>query len=496
MATVEGNPVEANFFKETDEGLAETAPNTPEKDDDTTKVDSEICYGYFDDICKGKSKAIANESPKENDDEDEDSTVYNAVQQKLDDAVPQKLDDDSSYNKLHENYEVVLDPTVELQKNARREVEEEKKSEDADIPMRRQPSTMEIQKDLEILEASRKVSRAAAAPAKSKNVVKPVEGKKQKKGKKRFPTLFKKSKKAEKTPPKVEKTEPVKPVKPKATWKVVKDEKSGKPYYYHRQTRETTWDQPAEYKAYKIELIKYRVAMKKYNEALSKNSEAPIEAKKPDEEKKETKTPDTDESQPFDEPLELAGNRTSTTLTEKTQRIKNTNKRKTNILPTLSEDDHSSISSTPATLERIPVQRERSLMVEDLGTSRIAAEVFDREGGRIVKGRAASEDYDDDYDEDDDIENAYDEISGVEKDQRKQNFDQARRRALDDAIEREDWDLAAALSEGLGSSTEAKYIAKMRGKPSKTQPRRKLGMKEDDSWTDGSYDSRSYDPDF
>ena len=65
MATVEANPVEANFVKETDEGLAETAPNTPEKDDDTTKVDPEICYGYFDDICKGKSKAIVNEIPKE-----------------------------------------------------------------------------------------------------------------------------------------------------------------------------------------------------------------------------------------------------------------------------------------------------------------------------------------------------------------------------------------------------------------------------------------------
>ena len=32
---------------------------------------------------------------------------------------------------------------------------------------------------------------------------------------------------------------------------------------------------------------------------------------------------------------------------------------------------------------------------------------------------------------------------------RKENFEAARRRALDDAIEREDWDLAAALSEGM-----------------------------------------------
>jgi hypothetical protein len=36
---------------------------------------------------------------------------------------------------------------------------------------------------------------------------------------------------------------------------------------------------------------------------------------------------------------------------------------------------------------------------------------------------------------------------------RKDNFEQARRRALDDAIEREDWDLAAALSEGMRTST-------------------------------------------
>jgi hypothetical protein len=43
---------------------------------------------------------------------------------------------------------------------------------------------------------------------------------------------------------------------------------------------------------------------------------------------------------------------------------------------------------------------------------------------------------------------------------RKENFDAARRRALDDAIEREDWDLAASLSEGMGTSDKSGDYAK------------------------------------
>jgi hypothetical protein len=114
-------------------------------------------------------------------------------------------------------------------------------------------------------------------------------------------------------------------------------------------------------------------------------------------------------------------------------------------------------------------------MVEELTDSRISAESYEGNGerrGRIVRGRAKERTevlkthndtvYDGDNETDDgNGTSAYendtygtDSVSALSENDadffhRRDNFEQARRRALDDAIEREDWDLAAALSEGM-----------------------------------------------
>lgn len=181
-----------------------------------------------------------------------------------------------------------------------------------------------------------------------------------------------------------------------------------------------------------------------------------------------------------------SANTRSSALTDRTEKVKNTGKGKfltTPVAETLStatslssrhEDDLRLMEkNSPKRIpSRVPVPRERQLMVEELTDSRISAETYDGNGkvrGRIMRGKlrehvATLDDtiYDGDNDTElDNVTSAYetdtygtDSVSALSETDtdflnRKDNFDQARRRALDDAIEREDWDLAAALSEGM-----------------------------------------------
>ena len=174
----------------------------------------------------------------------------------------------------------------------------------------------------------------------------------------------------------------------------------------------------------------------------------------------------------------------SSTKTDKTEKIKNTSRGR-NMIPTISEaqstatsisshkDDDDDYDLRPPGSHhiekaRIPskayVPRHRELKVEEFTGSK--AETY-ATSGRIVKGGFSDED---DESGDADIEDTYsgdndtdtygtDSVSALSEADvdfhgRKDNFDVARRRALDDAIEREDWELAAALSEGMrGTST-------------------------------------------
>jgi len=218
-----------------------------------------------------------------------------------------------------------------------------------------------------------------------------------------------------------------------------------------------------------------------------------------------------DESTPFDEPLADNGpgllflprsparfGRTMTymskasarsALTDRTEKIRNTGKGKLSSINPINENSSTatSISSfhdverynlgrgaTPAyrVPSRVPVHRERQLMVEELTDARLSAESYEgnagEKRGRIVRGRAREIEpapevlYDGDNETLDDYgastfdNDTYgtDSVSALSENDtdflsRRDNFDQARRRALDAAIEIEDWDLAAALSDGM-----------------------------------------------
>merc|ERR1712238_250467 len=246
--------------------------------------------------------------------------------------------------------------------------------------------------------------------------------------------------------------------------------------------------------------------------------------KRQQEEKTETKPFDEskpiDESKPFDEPQSTGGpallflprspqrfgnrsmtyvskasaNTRSSALTDRTEKIKNTAKGRLSSINPINENmsTATSISSrhddererfhvrgdvppNRRVPSRVPVLRERQLMVEELTDARISAESYEgnagEKRGRIVRGRPhhvkmlpddvvydgdndTEEDYAANYDNDTYGTDSVSALSENDTDflNRRDNFDQARRRALDAAIEIEDWDLAAALSDGMRAS--------------------------------------------
>lgn len=335
----------------------------------------------------------------------------------------------------------------------------------------------------------------------------------------------------------------------KAQWKAVNDENTGRTYYYHRKTRETKWEKPADdemyvpkpkdTKRYTSDEMKNIIESK---EAVDKEEEKHAEKEPQSRTKKEkisrilnTMTPPNamtvdrlvneyegredellsqlksmSESKPFDEPIQTGRSRTTATvvtrvssfsnmsvktgkISEMTPQIKNTGRagvldhpieegpddasngigelKKTagHIIPSRSEATVSSIPSD------IPVPRRRELRVEDFSSDR-RAEFFDA-GLHHKKGRSSprpdssprasgaslgiydmTNSYLGDNEETDfdgaslDNSAAPDSVSALsepEHDARRDAVYESRRRALNEAIVAEDWDLAAALSDGL-----------------------------------------------
>jgi len=343
---------------------------------------------------------------------------------------------------------------------------------------------------------------------------------------------------------------PEKVIKPKAVWRAIEDPKSGRYYYYHRTTRETTWIKPEEYAAYERTMEKYeldRIAYEKYHQkpieeivigqidTSTMSQEASmkdhgkqdfseekkdvvvvgdelkrddnkdddhlqgLEGKPFDEEPRDAKPFDEaygygDKPKPFDEaygyddkpnllpPLAVQG-RIASHMTDKTQQINNISRSQCSglesteveessglgSLSNLDEDkEGSQISFNSPLMKRARARanrasssyRTRELRVEDLGSSRVTAETFNRRG-RVVKGRGLSSNEERScfseqipvgpFDQDD----TFSALSETDLDfnMRRDNINVARRRALDDAIERKDGNLFSALLIGMQASS-------------------------------------------
>jgi hypothetical protein len=108
------------------------------------------------------------------------------------------------------------------------------------------------------------------------------------------------------------------------------------------------------------------------------------------------------------------------------------------------------------------VPRDRELLIEEFTGSK--AETF-AVAGRVVRGGINENNVEDSYYGDNEVDTyGTDSVSALSETDpdllsRKDNFDQARRLALDDAIEREDWELAAVLTEGLRQSGGSRDVA-------------------------------------
>ncbi len=332
-------------------------------------------------------------------------------------------------------------------------------------------------------------------------------------------------------------TETVKP-----QWKEVYDPESRRVYYYHRVTRETTWKRPPEDQLVKkirgagtitereIREIIDRTLLHTYDDAvLSKRDRiakmltamAPPNAITVEELLMEFAGREDDlihqlrsvnESKPFDEPVQrpekenseevqgpvpiLGHSRSAKTvssayslstksrLSEMTQQIRNTRNR--GAFEKIYEDAGSQ-GGMPKVPSTIPVPRRRDLKVEEYSSDRRKAETFEsRRAGpvprrmlhqqRKLDGTYSSDD-EDVYLENDaesiDINDSASEYST--------NLYDTRRKDLEDAIANRDWDLAAALSEG------------MRSVPSNSLPRRNTRATNEQSELDRLISQRNWD---
>ena len=329
----------------------------------------------------------------------------------------------------------------------------------------------------------------------------------------------------------------------KPMWKEVLDKNTGRKYYYHRVTRETTWERPPEdqivvkgppktkrYSTAQLkELLEKEIspsgANKKEGIARVLSGMAPPNTDTVDllvseyegkEDELLDKLKSLTEGKSFDPvpprtPVRqrsrvslatrtVASARTGASvysgvsgrLSEVTPQIRNTSKSSRGLRVDAIEEGSmdgsgshkgavdSATRSVPSIPNQIPVPRRRELRVEDL-SERKTAEVFDASSRpprprRVLRNpkaalyerpRSGGGDYDsyqgDNEDTDNDVETDSqahtasvmgDSISALSEPEHDLSYRQeavydSRRRALNEAIANEDWDLAAALSEGM-----------------------------------------------
>ncbi|GAX18158.1 hypothetical protein FisN_25Hh141 [Fistulifera solaris] len=330
-------------------------------------------------------------------------------------------------------------------------------------------------------------------------------------------------------------TETVKP-----QWKEVYDPESRRVYYYHRVTRETTWKRPPEDQLVKkvsragtlterdIREIIDRTLPHTYDDAVLSQRDriakmltamAPPNAITVEELLMEFAGREDDlihqlrsvnESKPFDEPVQrpekennedvqgavpIQGHSrsaktvssayslsTKSRLSEMTQQIRNTRNR--GAFEKIYEDasNHGGMPKVPST---IPVPRRRDLKVEEYSSDRRKAETF--ESRRAVPRRMLHQQrkLEGTYSSDDEDVYLEKDMESVDMNDSASEYSTSlydtRRKDLEDAIANRDWDLAAALSEG------------MRSIPSQNIPRRNTRTSNEQSELDRLISQRDWD---
>ena len=334
----------------------------------------------------------------------------------------------------------------------------------------------------------------------------------------------------------------------KPIWKEVTDPKTGRSYYYHRKTRETTWVRPKEMDMPVEEdnaqapdrqgqSIREDPSLRKASErdfdrtvwdqkqeiARLLQTMAPPDGASVDdllaqyegrEDELLARVKKMKESRPFDEPIAretnddeeeeaergdvvaelsyhdnaselnhsmLSGNgfsRSRSGVTSKqsesTQQMANTSSRygarklddTTAGGTSLSSHGVAAATSVHRVPSKIPVRvRSRELMVEDFSSDRFKSEIYNNERPSNYSSMRMSRPFmSTGYrappiveENENDAESSHgvtDSVSALSMNEMefvggKGGMDEARRRALDDAIHREDWDMAAAISEGM-----------------------------------------------